>query len=226
MNNIENNQIPKHLGIIPDGNRRWAKENSFLPWKGHVAGAENLIELTKIAFEEGVEYITFWGFSTENWSRDKKEVEMIMDLFLKFLKENKKFFLENKISFRHFGRKDRLSENLLKEIDALEKETVNFTFHNFAVALDYGGRDEIERAILKVKTDVNLSFEKCLDTVGFPDVDLIIRTAGEKRVSGFLPWQSVYAEFYFSDLFFPDFKKDDLMLALKEFSGRKRRFGK
>ncbi len=224
--------IPKHIVIIPDGNRRWAKERGVMPWSGHSAGAENLLGLLKSGYESGIFHITFWGFSTENWGRDKEEVEMIMDLFLNFLKANKKYFIENKISFSHFGRRDRLLMDLMSEIESVEKETENFPDYHFAIALDYGGRDEIERAIKKKESlqkengGVEIPFADCLDTTGFPDVDLIIRTGGENRTSGILPWQSVYAEYYFSPLYFPDFKTSDLNLALKEYSNRKRRFGR
>lgn len=216
---------PRHIVIIPDGNRRWAKERGVMPWTGHSAGAENLLELIKVAYEEGVTYITVWGFSTENWSRDKAEVEMIMDLFLNFLKENKKYFLENQISFSHFGRRDRLPRELASEIEKAEKETETFPLYHFAIALDYGGRDEIERAIIK-KEKTGLTFPECLDTVKFPDVDLIIRTGGEQRTSGILPWQSVYAEYYFSPIYFPEFKGEQLKIAIQDYSNRERRFGK
>ncbi len=224
--------IPKHIVIIPDGNRRWAKERGVMPWVGHSAGAESLLELLKTGYETGVSHITFWGFSTENWGRDEGEVEMIMDLFLNFLKDNKRYFLENKISFSHFGRRDRLPAELMMEIEKAEKETKDFSLYHFAIALDYGGRDEIERAIRKKEkiqdenVGVKVPFADCLDTVKFPDVDLIIRTGGEQRTSGILPWQSVYAEYYFSSLYFPEFKSKDLLIAIEEYSNRKRRFGR
>ncbi len=224
--------IPKHIVIIPDGNRRWAKERGVMPWTGHSAGAENLLELLRTGYEGSISHITFWGFSTENWGRDKGEVDMIMDLFLNFLKEHKRYFIENKISFSHFGRRDRLPGDLMLEIEKAEKETEDFPLYHFAVALDYGGRDEIERAIKKKEETKNqnggveVSFSECLDTAKFPDVDLIIRTGGEQRTSGILPWQSVYAEYYFSPLYFPEFKSSDLTLAIKDYSNRKRRFGR
>jgi len=217
--------IPKHVVIIPDGNRRWAKDKFLKPWNGHSVGAENILSLSDFAYKAGVKYLTSWGFSTENWEREKTEVDMIMDLFINFIKENKKLFIENKISFTHFGRRDRLPVELINQIDILKKETENFNEYHFALALDYGGRDEIERAIIK-KEETGIAFSKCLDTVEFPDVDLIIRTGGEKRTSGILPWQSVYAEYYFSDLYFPDFKSEQFKIALEDYSNRKRRFGK
>lgn len=224
---IKLENIPNHLVIIPDGNRRWAKENKMQAWNGHKVGADNLKKLIEFSFKNNIKYITAWGFSTENWGREGKEVEILMDLFLDFLKENRKFFLENKISFHHFGRKDRLSKNLLEEISGLELETKSFTEYNFAIALDYGGRDEIVRAVNESKKVSNTEdFEKYMDTKKFPEVDLVIRTGGEKRVSGMMPWQSIYAEYYFSNLYFPDFKTKDLYDALLDYSNRKRRFGK
>jgi undecaprenyl diphosphate synthase len=224
---IKLENTPNHLVIIPDGNRRWAKENKMQIWNGHKVGADNLKELIEFSFKNKVKYITAWGFSTENWKRDNTEVEMLMNLFLDFIKENKDFFLENKISFHHFGRKDRLSKELLKEINNLELITKDFTEYNFAVALDYGGRDEISRAINESKKMGDESnFEKYMDTIKFPEVDLVIRTGGEKRVSGMMPWQSIYAEYYFSNLYFPDFKIKDLYEAFLDYSNRKRRFGK
>lgn len=218
---------PKHLVIIPDGNRRWAKAKGLLTWNGHKIGADNLKDLIIFSFQNKVKYITAWGFSTENWNRDTNEVEMLMKLFLDFIKQNYHFFLENKISFSHFGRKDRLSCELLNEIHKLESETKSFDEYHFAIALDYGGRDEIQRAINESKRVGDESnFEKYIDTAKFPDPDLIIRTGGERRSSGMMPWQSAYAEYYFSNLNFPDFKTNNLRDAFLDYSSRNRRFGK
>lgn len=220
-------QVPLHVAIIPDGNRRWAKERGEIVWNGHNVGADNLKSLIEVGFKNNIKYITAWGFSTENWSRDQEEVNMLMEIFLNFIKINRQYFIENKIRFYHFGRKDRISDNLKKEIEDMERLTEGFSDHNFAIALDYGGQDEIRRAAESyASSDKQVSFEKFLDTTKFPEADLIIRTGGEQRSSGMMPWQSAYAEYYFSPLYFPDFNESELMLALQDFANRKRRFGK
>lgn len=223
--------IPKHVVIIPDGNRRWAKERSMKPWEGHAkAGTyDNLNALFQEAKRLGVKYMSFWGFSTENWKRDKKEVEIIMRLILKGLNEFEEK-MESDIRFVHVGRKDRLMNKLVEQIKNLEEKTKNNSGLYVILCLDYGGRDEIVRAVNKIvgegdKLESEEDFSKYLDTKVIPDPDLIIRTGGEIRLSGFMPYQSTYAELYFTDVYYPDFDPVELRRAVSEYSRRQRRFG-
>ena len=224
--------IPVHMAIIPDGNRRWARERSMKPWEGHAkAGTfENLNSLIQEAKKLGVKYLSFWGFSTENWKREKKEVDIIMRLILKGLNEFEARG-EKDIRFVHIGRKDRLLGKLVERIDSLEEKTKENKGVYVLLCLDYGGRDEIMRAVNKVlksgKKDISEEeFRNFLGTNGFPDPDLIVRTGGEMRMSGFMPFQSDYAELFFTDVYFPDFGVAELRAAVGEYSRRQRRFGK
>lgn len=225
-------KVPEHLVIIPDGNRRWAKEQGMDPWIGHKKALDQISNLSKEIRENNIKYTTFWGFSTENWKRDEKEINELMKLFKIFVKKFRKEALENEIRFYHFGRKDRLPEDILKLLADLEEDTKEFNKYHVALALDYGGRDEIIRAINKIQkregeitefTEEMIS--EALDTKEFPDPDLIIRTSGEQRTSGMMPWQGAYAEYYFSPLHFPEFSSNELKLAIDDFGNRKRRFG-
>lgn len=222
-------KVPKHLVIIPDGNRRWAKEKGLQPWDGHQEGMVKIKELLEEAKDLGVRYITFWGFSTENWKRDQIEVDWLMQTFITQLQELRQHFLDQKIRFHHFGRRDRLPKELVSLIETLEQETASFDDYHVAIALDYGGRNELVRALESLQQQQipvsEESISEALDTRAFPDVDLIIRTSGEMRTSGILPWQSVYAEYYFSPVCFPDFSREELQLAVADFGNRKRRFG-
>ncbi|HEY4493149.1 MAG TPA: polyprenyl diphosphate synthase [Candidatus Paceibacterota bacterium] len=222
-------KVPKHVVIIPDGNRRWARERGLLPWEGHKEGMERTKELLKAAPTMGVTHMTFWGFSTENWSRPAEEVGWLMSAFTRAVKELGKELIKNKTAFRHLGRKDRLDPKLLTSLTDLENKTAHFKDKTFSMALDYGGRDEIARAISKLdkqnKPTNEQTISEALDTVGLPDPDLIIRTSGEQRLSGIMPWQGTYAELYFTPLHFPDFTADQLALALADYGNRQRRFG-
>lgn len=225
--------VPIHVAIIPDGNRRWAKKRGLDPTKGHEKGGSlsNLIPLLEESKRIGIKYLTFWAFSTENWKRDKKEVDFLFNIVKKSLSQLKQYAIKNKIRFRHVGRRDRLPNWLLKEFQSLEKETEQFSNLNVQICLDYGGRDEITRVINKilqsgvreVKEDEIAAY---LDSAGIPDPDLIIRTSGEQRTSGLMPFQSVYSELYFCPVDFPDFNTENLKEAVEEFSRRKRNFGK
>jgi len=224
--------VPRHVAIIPDGNRRWAKKRGMIGFKGHEKAGEmnSLISLFNEARKLGVKYISFWGFSTENWKRDKEENEKLFNVFLKGIKAFGKYAHENKIRFRHVGRKDRLSKEVVEALIKLENETKEYHDYNIQLCLDYGGRDEIIRAVNKLlvtraKSVNEDQFSRALDTKDLPEIDLIIRTSGEKRLSGFMPYQGVYAELVFIKKHFPDFSKKDIRKALKEFSKRSRRFG-
>ncbi len=220
---------PKHVVIIPDGNRRWAKEQDRPTWHGHKEGIARFTEIVESLDKSDVTNLTFWGFSTENWERAGEEVSYIMNAVKEATLRLRAKLFEKQIGFRHFGRKDRLPKDLLDVFDNLERDTVKFTNKQVAIALDYGGRDEILRAIDKLPAGTELNeqaMSKAMDTYGFPDPDLIIRTSGEHRLSGMMPWQGVYAELFFSPLYFPDFTPVEFALALDDYALRKRRFGK
>ena len=224
--------IPRHIVIIPDGNRRWAREKGMDPRSGHYkAGSYNNLEsLFLEAKRLGVKYFSIWGFSTENWKRDSLEIKAIFSLIMEGIERFRKDAHKNKIRFRHLGRRDRLPRKLVQELKKLEEETEDYSDFNVQLCLDYGGRDELVRAInsllkSKVKKIDEKALEGYLDSKGIPDPDLIIRTSGEKRISGFMPFQSVYAELYFSDLYFPDYNALELRNAIREYAKRNRRFG-
>lgn len=226
--------VPNHIAIILDGNRRWARSRGLSPWEGHKAGAKAIMETLEASRKLGIHTLTVWGFSTENWERPEREITEIMNLVSKYLDVVKKESHKNKIKFIHLGRKDRLSKIVLSKILELEKSTKNYKAHTLNLALDYGGKDEILRAVRKI-VDSKVSseaidqklFESYLDTAGqpYPYVDLFIRTGGEQRTSGLMPWQMEYAEFYFEPVHLPDFTPDKLRDAVLDYSRRRRRFG-
>ncbi len=226
-------KIPQHVVIIPDGNRRWAKRRGMNESEGHKKSAQfgNVKSLLKECSDLGVKSFSIWGFSTENWKRSEEEKKILFDLIYSTLEKFHKEISKNKIRFRHFGRKDRLPSKLVELIKKLEKESAKNNEFNFNLLLDYGGRDEIIRSIEKLlnakkKKISEEEFSKYLDSYGVEDPDLIIRTSGEKRISGLMPWQTVYSELYFCDKFFPSFNKNDLRKAVFEYDGRERRLGK
>tara|TARA_Y100000310_G_scaffold340504_1_gene436499 strand:+ start:582 stop:1280 length:699 start_codon:yes stop_codon:yes gene_type:complete len=222
----------KHVAIIPDGNRRWAIEKGMKGIKGHEKSAtyENLKDLMQEARDLGVEYMTFWGFSTENWKRSKTEINYVFGLIEKLLTRIEEDLIRDKIRFRHLGRRDRLPKKLIKVIDDVENATKEFEDFNLQICIDYGGRDEIVRALNKalrsgVQEINEEDFVNFLDSEGIPDPDLIIRTSGENRLSGFMSFQSAYSEFYFTNVHFPEFGAAELRKAVEEFTSRGRRFG-
>jgi len=221
--------VPKHVVIIPDGNRRWAKGQGLKAWDGHREGFSKVTDLSQALRDQGVKNFTLWGFSTENWNRSTIEVSHLMNIFLEGIHVFRKEAFEHNIQFRHLGRKDRLPKKLVEALNALEQDTQHFKDYNFCLALDYGGRDELVRAAQKLQTAGKPATEEnineYLDTYGLPDPDFIIRTSGEMRTSGMMPWQGAYAEFYTTPLCFPDFTPKALQIALEEFSSRQRRFG-
>lgn len=225
--------LPIHVAIVPDGNRRWAKVRGMHTLIGHKKGLDNLVTVSRSARRLGIKYLTVWGFSTENWDRSEEEVSYLMNLFKRMVSKYSKDFHKEEVRFHHIGRKDRLPKFVLDEIVTLEESTKNYNKYYLNLALDYGGRDEILRAIetlskdsgsLKTVTDEN--FTHLLDSGNCPAPDLIIRTSGEQRLSGFMSWQSVYSELYFASVHFPDFDENELRYALLDYSMRKRRFGK
>ncbi len=227
--------IPKHVAIIPDGNRRWAKNKGLSSFQGHKYAAEKTLpDLLKKAGNIGVRYFTFWALSTENLEkRTKDEVDRLLNLSRFFLKNKVKEFKKNAVRLMTIGNLEKLPLDIQDLIVKSREETKENKKMTVIFAVNYGGRDEIVRAIHKISNlEFPISklssknFNKFLDTNGIPDPDLIIRTGGEKRLSGFLPWQSVYSEIYFSDLFFPDFNGKKLELAIEDYSLRQRRFGR
>lgn len=227
--------VPQHIAIIPDGNRRWATEHGLPSLQGHKKGFEVAQVLARKIRASGVPTLTFWAFSTENWKRDGREIKYLMQFYNKFLEKNLLGAEEEKVRYIHLGRKDRLPGGLLKKIEQLESQTQKFKQYYLNFALDYGGHDEILRAVRKivqkgVKSDeINEKIiEENLDTANepYPNPDLIIRTSGENRTSGFMPWQAAYAEYIFIDKFFPDLTERDIDWAIAEYQRRQRRFGK
>lgn len=220
---LDTKTVPAHVAVIMDGNRRWAKSKGLPAIAGHAYAVEKTVEaLIERAGEMGVKYLTLWAFSTENWGRAEDEVAGLMNLFRKAIKTKAGRFIAKGARLRLIGDMSRFSEDIqagmkqvMQESEKNEKITVTF-------ALNYGGRDEIKRAVQKGGVD----FENQLDTVGMPDPDLIIRTGGEQRLSGFLMWQAAYSELYFTATFFPDFTPEKFDKAVEEYQRRQRRFGK
>lgn len=229
-------KIPKHVAVILDGNGRWAKKR-FMPRNyGHVQGSKTVEKILEDAYDLGIEYFTIFAFSTENWNRPNEEVEALMKLLRNYLKSCTKTCKKNNMKVRVIGDKSKLNLDIRESIDELERVSASNTGLNFQVALNYGSRDEILRAIRKLIYDYedkqfildNIDeelFENYLDTCGIPDPDLLIRTSGEKRLSNYLLWQLAYTEFYFTDVLWPDFTKDDLIKAIEYYNSRDRRFG-
>ncbi len=216
--------VPQHVAVIPDGNRRWAKERGLPAIAGHRRGSEMLIELLDKAKDLNIKIFTFWAFSTENWGRIQTEVANLMKLYEAGINHYLKRALKNKVRFVHIGRKDRLSERLKKTITDAEEKTKTFRDYYFVLALDYGGQDEITRAVKKY----GVKFDQFLDTKGlpYPNPDLVIRTSGEMRTSGFMIWQAAYAEWIFIDKYFPDFTPVDFEECIQTYVKRQRRFGR
>lgn len=231
----KNTVIPNHIAMILDGNRRWARARGLKPWEGHYNGYLAIEKLAKAVRDLGVHTFTVWAWSTENWDRPQEEIDGIMDLFRKALKEKEKEFHKDKVALVHLGRKDRLPEDIRESLVRIEAETAKYSKnHIYNLAVDYGGRSEIVRATqkaidsgIKSKDLDEKTFEKFLDTYGqpYPNPDLFIRTSGEQRTSGLLPWQMTYAEYYFENSHLPDFTPEKLKSAILDFSRRRRRFG-
>ena len=227
-------QVPDHVAIILDGNRRWARARGLHTLEGHKAGFEAARKVAKSARALGIHTLTVWGFSTENWDRSKEEIDYLMGLYWQFVKDVRKDAKKDGVRFVHLGRKDRFPRDLIRFMSKVEEETKNNTKHVFNAALDYGGRDEIIRAVKKIVSDkvpVEKIDEKLLasylDTADqpYPYVDLLIRTSGEQRTSGLLPWQMAYAEYYWELDHLPDFTAEKLRNILIDYSRRRRRFG-
>lgn len=229
-------KVPRHVAIIMDGNGRWAKKR-LLPRKaGHVQGSRVAEQICEDAYDLGIEYLTIYAFSTENWARPKDEVDALMNLLRKYMKDSIERSSKNNMRVRVIGDISALAPDLQESIVKLEEISAKNTGLKFQVAINYGGRDEILRAVRKAAEkvkegalkpeDINEEvFYGFFDTAGIPYPDLMIRTSGEMRTSNFLPWQLAYSEFYFTDVLWPDFNKKELKKALDFYNGRERRFG-
>ncbi|WP_321312841.1 di-trans,poly-cis-decaprenylcistransferase [Halarcobacter sp.] len=220
---------PEHIAIIMDGNGRWAKERGLKRTAGHEEGAKTVREITKYCAKLGIKYLTLYAFSTENWSRPKLEVEYLMKLLDKYLKSELSTYLENGIKFKSIGDISKFSKSLQKTILDVEEKTKNGKNLTQVLALNYGSQDEILRAIKKLnekKLEITKeNFESCLDTAGIPNVDMLIRTSGEVRLSNYLLWQNAYAELFFTNTYWPEFSTNDLDDLISDFNQRERRFG-
>ncbi len=227
--------VPVHVGVIMDGNGRWAKKRGMPRKYGHREGAKTFRAITRYAKEMGIKYITFYAFSTENWQRPADEVKSIMDLFEKYLDEVRDFVDEN-IRVRFIGDRSKLNPRLQDKMHRVEEDSKDFDAMTLILAINYGGRDEITHAVKEIAKSVESGqlspeditqelIQSRLYTGGIPDVDLIIRPSGEQRLSNFLIWQSAYAEYYFTNILWPDFSKKDLENAVLAYSERNRRFG-
>ena len=228
--------IPRHIGIIMDGNGRWARRRGLPRSAGHAAGAKTLDKITRAAEKLGVRYVTVYAFSTENWKRPKDEVESLMKLMINYLDDYKRVLGGENIRIRIIGRRDMLSDEINRKIDIVEKNTENNDKITLVIALNYGSREELVHAAQKLcaaakngdiePEDVDEKMiEDNLYTNFMPDPDLIIRPSGELRLSNFLMWQSAYSEFWFSDICWPDFTEADLHRAIVDYQARNRRFG-
>ncbi len=228
--------VPRHIAVIMDGNGRWAKQRGLPRVEGHIAGAERVREVLRYAREFGVEYMTLYAFSTENWKRSKEEVDALMDLLSRFIDGYLDEMKQNNVRLLVTGRIDGLPERAANDLKRAMAETASLTGHTLILALNYGGRSEIADAAKKiaeeirhgrldpVKIDEQL-FSRYLYLPDVPDPDLMIRTSGEFRLSNFLLWELSYAEFYVTDTYWPDFDREEFRKAIESYSKRDRRFG-
>ena len=228
--------VPQHIAIILDGNGRWAKKKGMPRSYGHTQGSKNVERICEDAYKMGVKYLTVYAFSTENWKRPKDEVDTLMNLLRNYMKTCLKTAEKNQMRVRVIGDKTALADDIQKRIAELEEATKDNDGLCFQIALNYGSRDEMLRAMKRMAADcvdgkVGLEqvdeglFETYLDTHDIPDPDLMIRTSGEQRLSNYLLWQLAYSEFYFTDVLWPDFTKEDLAKAIEYYNCRDRRFG-
>ena len=229
---IDISAVPKHIGIIMDGNGRWAKQRKLPRTNGHKEGLTVAKQIVKAAAEIGVKYVTLYTFSTENWKRAQEEVGFLMNLIKGHLRAEFQFYKDNGIRIKHLGDLSGLPVEVQKEIIDAINVTAEFTGLTVVLAINYGGRDEITRGLKKMISQ-NINPDKItendissyFDVPELPDVDLMIRTGGELRLSNFLLWQTAYAEFVFSDILWPDYNKDEFYKDIEKFQSRNRRFG-
>lgn len=233
---LENMKIPDHVAIILDGNGRWAKSKGMPRNYGHVQGAKTVEVICEDAYKIGVQYLTVYAFSTENWNRPREEVDALMKLLRKYLKTCLKTAEKNRMCVRILGDKTGLDQDIRERIEELEEATKNNDGLHFQIAINYGGRDEIVRAVKKLAVQLEERkfcpediteevISDLLDTHGIPEPDLLIRTCNEQRISNFLLWQLAYTEFYFTPVAWPDFTKEELIKAIEAYNKRDRRYG-
>ncbi len=229
-------QIPRHIAIILDGNGRWARKKGLPRNMGHVQGAKTVEKICEEAYRMGVQYLTVYAFSTENWNRPDSEVDALMKLLRNYMKNCIKTADKNNMCVRVIGDKTGLASDIVESIEQLETHTKENSGLHFTIAINYGGRDEIRRAVKHIVEDIEqgtiareeITEEKIssyLDTSNYPDPDLLIRTCGEQRISNFLLWQLAYTEFYFAEVAWPDFNKNELEKAIDAYNYRNRKFG-
>lgn len=229
--------VPQHIAIILDGNGRWAKAKGMPRNYGHAQGSKNVEKICEEAWRMGIKYLTVYAFSTENWSRPENEVAALMKLLRNYMKTCLKTAAKNDMKIRVIGDIEPLDDDIKSRIRELEAATTDNGGLNFTIALNYGSRDELTRVAQKMAKDCaegkikaeeidESVFETYLDTHGIPDPDMMIRTSGEQRLSNYLLWQLAYSEFYFTDVPWPDFTKEELVKAIEEYNHRHRRFGK
>ena len=229
--------IPNQVAIILDGNGRWAKKRMMPRQYGHAKGAQVVEQICEDAWNMGIQYLTVYAFSTENWNRPDSEVKILMDIFSKYMVDKLQKVGQKNMKIRFIGERSRLDKAMIEKIENLEESTKDNTGLNFTVALNYGSRDEMVRAMRKMAAEIkegklepeDITEEKYntyLDTAELPDPDLLIRTSGEQRLSNYLLWQLAYTEFYFTDVMWPDFNKEELAKAVEWYANRDRRYGK
>jgi undecaprenyl diphosphate synthase len=228
--------LPKHVAIIMDGNGRWAKKRHLPRIAGHRAGAHSIRELVRLAGELGIEALTLYAFSTENWKRPPHEVRLLMQLLKQYLRNEVKELLENNVRLQTIGRRQDLPPEIQKELEKSIQATAHCTGLTLVLALSYSGRADMTNAVKKIASAVKKgklnpasitekTITEALSTSHLPEVDFLIRTSGEMRISNFLLWELAYSEFFITKTLWPDFKTKDFILALKDFQGRQRRFG-
>ena len=233
---IEKENLPRHVAIIMDGNGRWAKAKGMPRNYGHAQGSKNVERICEEAWRLGIKYLTVYAFSTENWNRPQDEVDALMNLLRRYMKTCLTTASKNDMKVRVIGDITRLDEDIRSRILELEEATKNNGGLNFQIAINYGSRDELVRGIRRLAQDcvdnkqdpaeiTEAVIERYLDTHGIPDPDLLIRTSGEQRLSNFLLWQLAYTEFYFTDVHWPAFTKEELIKAIEQYNKRDRRFG-
>lgn len=227
----DDSTVPVHIGIIMDGNGRWAQKRNLPRTAGHKEGLETAKRIISCAVEAGVKYVTLYTFSTENWKRTEEEVGFLMGLITRHLRAEYKFYKEHGIRIRHIGDTSRLPAAVQKEMVDAEGETADFNKMTVVLAINYGGRDELIRAMKKIASKIAVEdireqdISTAFDVPELPDADIIIRTGGEKRLSNFLLWHSTYSELFFSDTLWPDFSNEEFLSILSDFNNRDRRFG-
>lgn len=221
-----NKKIPVHVSIIMDGNGRWAKERGLERVSGHIEGVGSVRACTEEAVRQGVKYLSLFAFSEENWGRPESEVDALMALMMKSIKNEVSTLMDNNVRFLVLGNRERLSQTLRTAIKGLEDLTASNDALTMIVFLSYSGKWDIAQAALRMARNGDTQIEKYLVTAGIPDPDLIIRTSGEQRLSNYLLWQAAYSEFLFVDTLWPDFREKEFAAALEEYSKRDRRYGK